>query len=60
MKIGNTIIDGYLDIGLYDTIEDMICAVVGSILFIIIYKVNLFYHFKQDLVSTKNDRIIFV
>lgn len=36
MTIGDYSIDGYLDIGLYDTIGDMICAVVGSILFIIV------------------------
>lgn len=40
MTIGNYTIDGYLDIGLYDTVEDMICAVVGSLLFIVIYKVK--------------------
>ena len=28
---------GYIDIGLYDTISDMICAVIGSIFFIFIY-----------------------
>lgn len=28
---------GYIDIGLYDTISDMVCAVIGSILFIFIY-----------------------
>lgn len=32
--IGDDIIRGYIDIGLYDTIGDMICAVVGSIVFI--------------------------
>lgn len=26
---------GYIDIGLYDTMEDMICALIGAILFII-------------------------
>lgn len=36
MSIGGTIIDGYLDIGLYDTIEDMICAVFGSVFYLII------------------------
>lgn len=40
MNIGGYIINGYLDIGLYDTIGDMICAVVGSIIFIIIYKIK--------------------
>lgn len=29
---------GYLDIGLYDTMEDMICALCGSVLFILIIK----------------------
>lgn len=32
--ISDDIIRGYIDIGLYDTIGDMICAVVGSIVFI--------------------------
>ena len=32
------IINGYLDIGLYDTIEDMICAVIGSVLCLCIMK----------------------
>lgn len=41
MKIGDDIIDGYIDIGLYDTIEDMICAVCGSIIFIVIFKNKL-------------------
>lgn len=40
MKIGEYTVDGYLDIGLYDTIEDMICAVFGSILFILMYKMK--------------------
>lgn len=40
MTIGNYIINGYLDIGLYDTIEDMICAVIGSILFIVLYNLK--------------------
>ena len=35
MKIGDTVVNGYIDIGLYDTIEDMICATLGSIVFII-------------------------
>lgn len=35
MKIGDTVANGYIDIGLYDTIEDMICATLGSIVFII-------------------------
>ena len=34
------VIDGYIDIGLYDTIDDMICAVGGSIIFIVIYKLK--------------------
>lgn len=37
MNIGEYSINGYLDIGLYDTIEDMICALFGSLLFIFIY-----------------------
>lgn len=32
---------GYLDIGLYDTIGDMICTVVGGFMFIIIMKKRL-------------------
>ena len=32
---------GYLDIGLYDTIGDMICTVVGSFMFIVIMKNRL-------------------
>lgn len=36
MTIGNKNFNGYIDIGLYDTIEDMICAVGGSLLFIVI------------------------
>lgn len=32
---------GYLDIGLYDTIGDMICTVVGSFIFIVIMKKRL-------------------
>ena len=40
MKIDNIIVDGYVDIGLYDTMEDMICAAAGSILFIIIIKLK--------------------
>lgn len=40
MKFGDLLIDGYVDIGLYDTIEDMICAIFGSIAFIIIGKVK--------------------
>ena len=40
MKIGDYIVNGYIDIGLYDTIGDMICAVIGSIVFIIIFKLN--------------------
>lgn len=41
MCIGEYSVDGYLDIGLYDTMEDMICAVGGSILFIITNKKRL-------------------
>ena len=26
---------GYIDIGLYDTMEDMLCALLGALLFII-------------------------
>lgn len=37
MSIGGTTIEGYLDIGLYDTIGDMICAVLGSIMYLIVY-----------------------
>lgn len=40
MTIGDYIIDGYLDIGLYDTMEDIICAVLGSLFFIIIFKIK--------------------
>ena len=36
MSIGGRTLDGYLDIGLYDTVEDMICATLGSLLFIIV------------------------
>lgn len=32
---------GYLDIGLYDTISDMICTIVGSFMFIVIMKKRL-------------------
>ena len=35
MVVGDYSFNGYLDIGLYDTIDDMFCAVIGSILFII-------------------------
>lgn len=35
INFGNDVINGYIDIGLYDTIEDMICAVFGSMIFII-------------------------
>lgn len=38
MSIGDITLDGYLDIGLYDTIEDMICAVFGSIIYLILYR----------------------
>lgn len=34
IKLGNYVINGYLDIGLYDTIYDMICALFGSFLFL--------------------------
>lgn len=40
MSFGNYVIDGYLDIGLYDTMEDMICALGGCFIFIIIYKIK--------------------
>lgn len=40
LTIGSYTFNGYLDIGLYDTIWDMICAVFGSLLFIIIYKLK--------------------
>lgn len=40
MKFGDIIVYGYVDIGLYDTIEDMVCALFGSLLFIIIGKVK--------------------
>lgn len=33
--------NGYLDIGLYDTISDMSCALVGALIFIIIIKRRL-------------------
>ena len=33
--------NGYLDIGLYDTISDMSCALVGTLIFIIIIKRRL-------------------
>jgi len=42
MIIGDYTINGYLDIGLYDTMEDMICAVFGSLLFIILYSKRSF------------------
>jgi len=38
MSIGGIYIDGYLDIGLYDTIVDMICALFGSLFYLIIYR----------------------
>lgn len=34
--------DGYIDIGLYDTMEDMIFAMLGTIFYMIIEKVKLF------------------
>ena len=40
MKIGDSVFNGYVDIGLYDTIEDMICGVGGSVLFIVIGKLR--------------------
>lgn len=40
MRLGNTVFDGYLDIGLYDTMYDVVCAGVGSIMLIIIYKIK--------------------
>ena len=36
MSFGDVVIDGYLDIGLYDTIEDMICAMFGSIIYLVL------------------------
>lgn len=40
MMIGDTLFDGYVDIGLYDTIFDMISAVFGSIIYILYYKIK--------------------
>lgn len=40
MSMGRYNISGYLDIGLYDTMWDLICAVFGSLLFIVINKVK--------------------
>ena len=40
MRLGNSVFDGYLDIGLYDTMYDIICAGIGSIILIIIYKIK--------------------
>lgn len=34
---------GYIDIGLYDTISDMVCALIGSVLFIVIKKIVIDY-----------------
>lgn len=41
MSIGDYSIDGYLDIGLYDTIGDMMCAIAGSMIYIIFSKKKL-------------------
>lgn len=50
LKVNDVIVDGisfyskyggYIDIGLYDTISDMVCALVGSGIFIIIFKKRL-------------------
>ena len=37
MEEGETMVieDGYLDIGLYDTMEDMMCALIGSLVFVV-------------------------
>ena len=40
MIIDSDIIYGYIDIGLYDTIGDMISAACGSIIFIGIFKLK--------------------
>lgn len=40
MRLGNSVFDGYLDIGLYDTMYDIVCAGIGSIMLIIIYKIK--------------------
>ena len=45
MTIGKYIVNGYLDIGLYDTINDMVCAIIGSLIFII----YIFYKEKKLL-----------
>lgn len=34
---GNIYMNGYIDIGLIDTMEDIICAVIGSLIFILTY-----------------------
>lgn len=38
MNIGEYTVKGYIDIGLYDTIDDMVCAILGSFLFIVVRK----------------------
>ena len=40
MSIGELSINGYIDIGLYDTIYDMICALFGSVLYLIFSKLK--------------------
>lgn len=40
MRLGNSIFEGYLDIGLYDTMYDIVCAGIGSIILIIIYRIK--------------------
>lgn len=40
MRLGNSVFDGYLDIGLYDTMYDIVCGCIGSIMLIIIYKIK--------------------
>lgn len=40
IRIGNYVVNGYLDIGLYDTMGDIICAIVGSLIFIFMIKIK--------------------
>ena len=40
MRLGNSVFDGYLDIGLYDTMYDIVCAGIGSIILIITYRIK--------------------
>ena len=40
MRLGNIVFEGYLDIGLYDTMYDIVCAGIGSIILIIIYRIK--------------------